>query len=124
MRVVQGESAAAVVKTLTERGRVNLSSVESAVGRIVSDVRRDGDAALRRYAGKFDGLAPGQSLQVPERDIRTAWDAVTPVFRTALKEAAANIRRYCKWQKPKEWMRDMAPGLRVGQLVRPLDSVG
>ena len=37
--------------------------------------------------------------------------------------AAANIRRFCEWQKPAEWMRTRN-GLTVGQIVRPLDSVG
>jgi histidinol dehydrogenase len=124
MRVVEGEPVGAVVQALAARGAAYLAAVETTVGRIVNDVRRDGDAALRRYACKFDGLAPGQSLQVPEAEIRAAAHAVTPEFKDALRQAAANIRRYCKWQKPKEWMREMAPGLRVGQLVRPLDAVG
>jgi histidinol dehydrogenase len=37
--------------------------------------------------------------------------------------AERNIRRFCEWQKPKEWRRS-ADGATLGQLVRPLDSAG
>ena len=39
-------------------------------------------------------------------------------------DIAGNIRRYCEWQKPKEWRREIQPGVCVGQMVRPLESVG
>ncbi|MFB3915926.1 MAG: histidinol dehydrogenase [Terriglobales bacterium] len=127
MRVIEAgvETCPAVVtRELVERTSADLATVETAVGRIVADVRRDGDGALRRYAGKWDGLAPGQSLLVAPEEIQAAWDSVTTEFKAALKQAASNIRQFCKWQKPREWMRSMRPGLRVGQLVRPLDAVG
>lgn len=124
MRIVEGESARAEVAKLAQRGAVNLATVEKPVAEIVTAVRREGDAALRRYAEKFDSLTQGQALRVPREEIQAAWNAVSPAFRKALEQAAANIRRYCEWQKPQPWMRDAQPGLRVGQLVRPLGAVG
>jgi histidinol dehydrogenase len=44
-------------------------------------------------------------------------------LKVSLRTAAANIRRFCEWQKPVEWMRTRR-GITVGQIVRPLDSVG
>src|SRR4029077_13938440 len=35
-----------------------------------------------------------------------------------------NIKQYCRLQMPNEWMRTLQTGIRVGQLVRPLESVG
>ncbi|MFB3815858.1 MAG: histidinol dehydrogenase, partial [Terriglobales bacterium] len=124
MRVVQGDNARDAVRHLAARGAVSLAAVEPAVVGIVGDVRRQGDAALRRYAEQWDGLMPGQPLAVSREEIAAAWELVPRDFRAALEHAAANIRRYCEWQKPKEWMRSAAPGLRVGQLVRPLQAVG
>jgi histidinol dehydrogenase len=124
MRIVEGECARAEVAKLAQRGAVNLATVEEPVAEIVTSVRREGDAALRRYAEKFDSLAPGQALRVPREEIQAAWNEVSPEFNKALEQAAANIRRYCEWQKPQPWMRDAQPGLRVGQLVRPLEAVG
>jgi histidinol dehydrogenase len=124
MRIAEGDAARDEVRRLAARGAVNLATVEPAVAKIVADVRREGEAGLRRYAEQFDGLVLGQSLRVSKEEMRQAWDAASPEFRQALKRAAANIRRYCEWQKPKAWMRTAQAGLRVGQLVTPLDAVG
>jgi len=124
MRIVEGESACAEVRRLAARGATDLARVEPAVSEIVSSVRQEGDAALRGYAEHLDALESGQPLRVAPEEIAAARDAVSPEFLSALEKAAANIRQYCKWQMPGPWMRRIAPGLRVGQLVRPLESVG
>jgi histidinol dehydrogenase len=124
MRVVAGEAARTEVERLAARGAVDLATVEPKVATIVNGVRRERDAALRRYAGQFDGLADGQPLRVPPEEIRAAWDAMPEDFRQALQAAATNIRRYCDWQKPKPWIHAAQAGLRVGQIVCPLEAVG
>jgi histidinol dehydrogenase len=124
MRIVQPDAAPREVQRLAARGSVNLATVEPAVAAIVARVRKRGDAALLKYAAKFDGLTKGQSLRVTPQEMRAAWEAVPAELRKVLKQAAANIRRYCEWQKPKEWIRTVRPGLRVGQLLRPLEAVG
>ncbi len=40
-----------------------------------------------------------------------------------METAAANIRAYAKRQMPHEWHFELVRGLRVGQIVRPLDTV-
>jgi histidinol dehydrogenase len=90
----------------------------------VHDVRRNGDRALRRYAVEWDGLEKSQSLRVPEAELREAWKNISPELKNAIKQAAENIRRYCEWQKPEEWRREIHPGVSVGQLIRPLESIG
>ncbi len=124
MRILKGQRATEEVDRLARRGAADISSVEPSVRRIVADVRRGGDRALRGYAEKFDGLRKGEPLEVSQNDIRAAWKQVSPEFKAALKRAAGNIRRYCRWQMPKSWTRRMQPGLTVGQIVRPLESVG
>jgi histidinol dehydrogenase len=124
MRILEGRRAETAVRALAARGAADLSRVQPAVRRIVNDVRRGGDRKLRAYAEKFDGVGKGQALRVSAEETAEAWGAVTPQFKNALKHAERDIRRYCQWQMPKEWMREMQTGLRVGQLVRPLRSVG
>jgi histidinol dehydrogenase len=124
MRVVAGEAARAEVAKLAARGAVDLAAVEPKVATIVNGVRRDKDAALRRYAEQFDGLAEGQALRVSSGEIQAAWRSVEEGFRLALQAAAGNIRRYCEWQRPKPWIHTAQAGLRVGQIVCPLEAVG
>jgi histidinol dehydrogenase len=112
------------VSTLEQRGATDLEEVEPEVRRIVTDIRRDGDRALRRYAAKWDGLGKGEPLRVPDADLREAWQKTPGELKDAIRQAAENIRHYCEWQKPEEWRREIHPGVCVGQLVRPLESVG
>ncbi|MBI3645281.1 MAG: histidinol dehydrogenase, partial [Acidobacteriales bacterium] len=122
MRLLSGRAAAAAVERLAGRG-AQLSALEPRVRRIINDVRRHGDHSLRRYAERWDGLDPGQSLRVTDAELDAAWQLVTPQLRKSLRQAAANIRRFCQWQKPAAWMQ-RRNGVSLGQLVRPLESVG
>jgi histidinol dehydrogenase len=122
MRILSGRAAEAQVRKIAAR-RSQFDAVEAPVRRIVNDVKLNDDPALRKYAQRWDGLAAKESLRVPEPDLKKAWTSATPQLKSALKQAAANIRQFCEWQKPKEWRRTRA-GISVGQLVRPLESVG
>ena len=122
MRIVSGRAAAATVKRLATRG-TQFGGLEPRVRRILRDVRRDGDRALRRYAGRWDGLAPNQPLKVSEAEMSEAWRKLNPQLRKSLRLAAQNIRRFCQWQKPRSWTRTRG-GISLGQVVRPLESVG
>jgi histidinol dehydrogenase len=124
MRILQHAKKDRSVRALEQRGTTDLAGIEPAVRRIVNDVRRNGDKAVNRYAVRWDGLGRGESVRVPETDLQRAWQQTSPELRDAIQQASANIRRYCEWQKPQEWRRDIQPGVCVGQFVRPLESVG
>ncbi len=122
MRIVSGRQADAMVERLAARG-ARLSGLEPQVRRIIDSVRRGRDRSLRRYADRWDGLAAKQSLRVPEEEMAAARGTVSPELRKSLRQAAQSIRRFCEWQKPSSWMRTHG-GISLGQIVRPLDSVG
>jgi histidinol dehydrogenase len=127
MRIFEGAAQGRFVTALAQRGATDLAEVEPAVRRIVRDVRRNGDRAVRRYATRWDRLGKGEPLRVPEADLHNAWERTDPELQDAIKHAAGNIRRYAEWQAPpasNEWRREIHPGVIVGQLVRPLESVG
>ena len=87
-------------------------------------MRRDGDSFAAPLCENV-GWARDRtkSLAVAESEIRSAWKSAAPDVRKSLRAAAANIRRFCEWQKPVAWTRSRR-GISVGQFVRPLDSVG
>jgi histidinol dehydrogenase len=122
MRILSGKSAAAYVSEIEQRSS-RMDNIEPVVRRIVEDVRRDGDRALLKYARRFDGLTPKQTLRVTDAELGAAWKATPTPLRKALKIAEENIRRFCEWQKPREWKRS-SHGISLGQLVRRLDSCG
>jgi histidinol dehydrogenase len=124
MRILDGRGRDGFVRDLEQRGASDLIEVESTTRRIVNDVRRNGDRALRRYAARWDGLKKNEPVRVAEAELHAAWDNLSPDLRNSIAQAATNVRRYCEWQKPQEWRREIHPGVGVGQLVRPLESVG
>ena len=122
MRTLEGAAARSCVSTLANRAE-DLDKVSNTVRRIVSNVRRDGDGALRQYAQGWDGLAENQTVKVDPAEISKAWQQVSSEFQSALRQAAINVRQFATWQKPKAWMRTQN-GISVGQVIRPLESVG
>ena len=122
MRILSGAAASRRVRNLEGRSS-DFEKVESAVRNIVADVRRNGDQALRKYTEKWDGLISKQSLVVSPPELEAAWAMSSREFRRSLQQAAGNIRRFCEWQRPRDWNRS-SRGLSSGQIVRPLQSVG
>lgn len=106
---------------LLRRRAARLAEAENTVKPILEAVRKRGDPALLEYARKFDGLRR-KSVSVPQAEWKAAESRLAPVFRRAVKAASANIRAYAKLQLPAAKSLTSA-GLRLSQVVRPLDSV-
>jgi histidinol dehydrogenase len=124
MRLLRLERSAQLIADIAKRGAADTARVEPAVRKIVNDVRKHGDRALRKYANKFDGLGAREPLQVSPDEMKAAWQSVDTNFKAALKAAAKSIQQFAKWQMPRSWSRSAGAGVRLGQLVTPLDSVG
>ena len=122
MRVLDGKAAERAVAKL-ERRASRLEKFEPTVRRVIQSVRKGGDKALVRYATLWDSLEKGQAIQVSQQEIEQAWRATPGGTRDALKRAAANIRRFANWQVPRSWRKKIEGG-ELGQMVRPLASVG
>ena len=111
----------AVTNMLTRRAS-RMNEAEGLVRPILEAVRKGGDKALVEYAKKFDGLdAP--TVAVPHAALQAAYAGLGKDMRAALKEASSNIRAFAKLQLPVAKQATLAPGLKVGQVVRPLDVV-
>lgn len=122
MRIFSGKAAAERVHAIANRAS-RYDEVEPAIRRIIADVRCHGDRALRKYAQRWDGLPAKASIRVSTDKLHDAWRSARPEVKRSLRTAAANIRRFCEMQKPKEWTH-RNHGISLGQLVRPLASVG
>lgn len=113
---------AAQAGRLLKRKAARLEEAEGIVRPILEDVRKRGDKALLEYARKFDGLER-KSVAVPAAEREAASKRLSKDFRKAVKTASANIRAFAKMQLPQERSEVVAPGIRLGQVVRPLDTV-
>ncbi len=93
--------------------------------RIVADVRRRGDAALFAWTKRFDRVAlDSKTVWVSRAELAEARKQISKEFLAAIAHAARNIRAVARRQKPQEWTIEVEPGVRAGQRVRAIDSVG
>lgn len=113
IRILDYEDARPLLTRKTQR----LEEAERVVTPILADVRNRGDAALLEYARKFDGFE-GVSVRLP------ITGSLQPQFEEAVRIAAANIREYACLQLPQPRLIDYPDGRKLGQIVRPLDSMG
>jgi histidinol dehydrogenase len=107
---------------LLARRASRLGEAESIVRPILENVRKNGDRALIDYARQLDGFT-GVSIRVTPKDMAAAASRLPRSFRVAVKTASANIRRFAQLQMPPAFVRKVAPGVTLGQIVRPLDTV-
>ena len=117
-------AADALIETLEQRGAVNTARVEPVVRRILAEVRKGGDRALLKYGAQFDGLVKGQALLVSREEMKAAWDATAPELQAAMMVARGNILAFAEAQLPQEWTISPVAGVKTGQIVRALGSVG
>jgi len=104
------------------RKAMRLAEAEQTVAPILEAVRKRGDEAVLEFARKFDGLEG--SLTVSESELREAGRSVSAEFCRALELASKNIREYAELQLPREKTVEFPDGRRLGQIVRPLESMG
>ncbi len=88
--------------------------------RILDDVRRDGDAAVRRISGELDGEPLG-FLEVPRSDIDAGLATIPAETREALETAAQRVRAFQSAAMPRSWHDDER---HYGELVTPVKRVG
>jgi histidinol dehydrogenase len=118
IRILQSDQ----VGRLLKRKAARLTEAENTVRPILEAVRKRGDRALVEYSQRFDGLER-RSVRVPEAELLAAAKGLSAEFRCAVETASANIRAYAVRQMPREWMTQTGPGVRLGQIVRPLETV-
>ncbi|MBZ9578120.1 histidinol dehydrogenase [Patescibacteria group bacterium] len=94
------------------------------VKKIIEDVKKDGDKAVRKYTTLFDKVKL-KDFKVNKREIKKAYQKVERETIETMRRAAANIRRFARSQlknfKDFEYTKN---GLTVGQKIIPIERIG
>ena len=123
LRIIRSTDKAALTRLMRARA-TSLAEAERIAARILADVRRNGDRALVSYAKKFDRLDLDKiGFEVSQEEIQAAYEQVPRGFVAALRLAARNIRAVAKRQLPRAWSASTTAGVKVSQIVRPLERV-
>lgn len=99
------------------------ADVSDAVSEILRNVRAHGDAALRMYTEKFDGVQL-TDLEVTKAELEEGAAQVEPEFLRILEEAAENIRAFHERQVRGSFLISEKNGIVMGQKVMPIARVG
>lgn len=111
------------IRRITKRDQAESEDIRKAVEAILADIEQRGDAAVREYTKRFDGVDLDSFLVSPE-EIDDAVDIVGPNFMAILEEAVANIRAYHERQVEQTWIDTFRPGVRLGAKFTPIQRVG
>jgi histidinol dehydrogenase len=99
-------------------------SVESTVRNIIHAVRDRGDAALLEFTNKFDERSVSSVAELKIENIASGREQIDPMLTQALENAAERIRVFHERQVQESWSYQEPDGTVLGQVIRPLDSVG
>ncbi|MFC5477362.1 histidinol dehydrogenase [Massilia suwonensis] len=103
-------------------------AIETAVGNILADVKKRGNAAVLEYTNRFDRVNAQDvaAFDLPQSELQAALSALPDAQRQALQTAAERIRVFHERQKQElnGFTYTEADGTVLGQRVTPLDRVG
>ncbi|MGO3548697.1 histidinol dehydrogenase [Paucilactobacillus nenjiangensis] len=97
--------------------------IEAAVREIIETVQAKGDAAVRDYTKKFDGVELAD-FKISEERIDAAYENIDPKTKEALEVARDNIISFHKKEVEYGFVDTEKAGVMRGQKVIPLASVG
>ena len=107
---------------LTRQGVLPARIVEGA-RQIVTQVREEGDEALRRCCREFDGVEL-ESFRLPQDVIERALEGLDDAFVASLQKAAAQIRAFHEREVEQSWFTTRADGTMLGVKVTPVAAAG
>jgi len=123
MRILDLTSA--VEKKLLAGRIVHDREAQHVARRIVSDIKQHGDTALFAWTKQLDGFAvTPKTVWISQKELREGTRRAGPRFLSAIRQAARNIRRVAERQLPKPWSQNVETGVKIRQLVRPIESIG
>ena len=111
------------VKKIIERSENDISKVSGIISDILSNVKLNGDKALKEYTEKFDKVSL-DDLKVSKEEINEAYNLLDDDLVDSIKKAKNNIASFHQSQMPSDWSQSVDDGITAGQIIRPIPSVG
>src|SRR5947207_5304708 len=125
MRIVEWDQLAEPERraALARPAQESRAEVAAQVLEIISAVRHQGDAALRSYTERFDGVQL-EALAVPRGEFIQARRSLAARQIAALECAIANVHEFHSAQVMQPLALETMPGVRCERIIRPISAVG
>jgi histidinol dehydrogenase len=121
MRVIEWSDRRELAR-LTAGHDAGQAGVRRQAARIVRDVARRGDAAVRDWTRRLEGRSIAR-FALTRRELERGWSATPRTVRTAIRTSLRHIERVAERQRPAAFSLAVAPGVRIEQRVAPLRAV-
>lgn len=108
---------------LSKRPEIDNTLLNRQVAKILADVRKSGDAALKKYAKKFDGIS-FRKIAVTAKEIEAAGSVVSDDLKKAIDQAYENIYTFHVEQKEQIKYVETQEGIRCWRKSIPIQRVG
>ena len=102
---------------------MDTSVLESRVQAILTDVRENGDSALRRYTRQFDNVVL-EDIRATETELAGAADKVSASLKSAIAQASRNIETFHRVQLEAPRVIETMPGVRCWRKAVAIERVG
>lgn len=101
------------------------ASAEIIARNVLSEIKADGDAAVVKYAKRFDdaSLSPSQ-FRVRPAELKAAREQVDAEFIAAARESHRRIMAFARVGLRKDWTMSSPKGGMIGEQFMPLNRVG
>ena len=109
------------------RSLKGMEEIEDKVRKIIEDIKTRGDESIADFYREFFKTESftKEKIRVTEEEIRESYDKVSYELIESLEIAKENIRTFHASQLPKKiWFRSVGNGALVGQVWKPIESVG
>lgn len=113
-------------KLINRASAVQNKTVQSNVANILSDVKKNGDKAIKKYVKKFNKVDL-ETILVSQIEIQQSYKLVNREFIQALKQSAKNISLVCQSQLnilQRQNFIETSPGISISRFWRSIEKVG
>ena len=123
MKIIKSWRDKAAIEKIVNRCSID-ETVDKTVGKIIEDIRRNGDRAVLKYTKRFDEVSLKASrLRVSRKEINEASRKMDEELVKFINSVRRNIARFHKRELRKSWIL-RKEGLALGQSYQPLRRVG
>jgi len=110
-------------ENLCQRPELPTLDLQELVQQIFTDVKRNGDSAVKKYTSLFDGAAI-DTLKVTEAEIDTSSQLISDELKQAIQLAKGNIEKFHASQKEQKNIIETTPGVKCWREPRPIEKIG
>ena len=108
---------------LTKRPSTDANALNNSVNKIFSDIKKNGDSALKKYSLLFDKVSLSK-IKITEKEINNSANKISTKLKKAIQLAKSNIEKFHASQKEENNVIETMKGVSCWRESRAIEKVG